>query len=318
MIVEGYFRYVEVFNFIKCGIPFMFWHKRNFSILFYHDWKKLSRGNFMFLLSRKKSRTDLPQTPVVINQNIRSRTIRIKESLERFCQKNPDHEKAKRMLSNYTKAEKGESLTLAALRRVPFPMLIIQDYSFKYGDISTQIDFLVITETYFFVIDSKWRSGNYKLDNHGEFINVGYQKRESDPIAQNQEHIEYLKKILADIPVKLNERFQNIVVWANEESVVDRSEASSETASKIIYVKQIVSHISSILENKEKLKKLTPEKMQSIADFLTGYSEGHPIQYICPVCGGHLEKRTSQLHNSTFWGCKNFCLKNCYYIETVE
>lgn len=118
--------------------------------------------------------------------------------------------------------------------------------------------------------------------------------------------------------MKLNERFQNIVVWANEESVVDRSETSQETASKIIYVRQIVSHISSILENKEKLKKLTPEKMQSVADFLTSYSGIHPIQYICPVCGGHLEKRTNKLHNSTFWGCKNFCLKNCYYMETVE
>lgn len=272
----------------------------------------------MFLLSRKKSKADLPQTPVVVNQNIRSRTTRIKESLERFCQKNSDNEKAKRMLSNYTKAEKGESLTLAALRRVPFKMLIIQDYSFKYGDISTQIDFLVITDSYIFVIDSKWRSSNYKLDNHGEFINVSYQKRESDPIAQNQEHIEYLKKISSDFSVKLNERFQNIVVWANEESVVDRSEVSAETASKIIYVKQIVSHISSILENSEKLKKLTPEKMQSVADFFTEYSEKNPIQYICPVCGGQLEQRTNKLKNSTFWGCKNFCLKNCYYIEPIE
>lgn len=79
----------------------------------------------MFLLSRKKSKANLPQTPVVINPNIRPRTIRIRESLERFCQKNPDHEKAKRMLSNYSKAEKGESLTLSALQRVPFQMLII-------------------------------------------------------------------------------------------------------------------------------------------------------------------------------------------------
>ena len=197
-------------------------------------------------------------------------------------------------------------------------MLIIQDYRYKFGDLSPPPDFLVLTDTYIFVIDSKWRSSNYKLDNHGEFINVSYQKRESDPIAQNQEHIEYLKKILSDIPVKLNERFQNIVVWANEESVVDRSETSQEAASKIIYVKQIVSHISSILENREKLKKITPEKTQSIADYLIEYSDKHPIQYICPVCGGYLEKRTSQLHNSTFWGCKNFCLKNCYYIEPIE
>lgn len=95
----------------------------------------------------------------------------------------------------------GENNIAFELKNSHMPMYILHDVYLTYGDLSAQIDYIVITKKINFIIECKNLYGDVEINSAGDFIRTtefrGKRKREGiySPITQNQRHIEIMKKL---------------------------------------------------------------------------------------------------------------------------
>lgn len=97
--------------------------------------------------------------------------------------------------------ELGEKNISFELKNSGMDMYILHDIYLEYGDLSAQIDYLVITRKHIFVIECKNLIGNIEIDYQGNFIRTyemfGKKVKEGiySPITQNQRHLEVIKQV---------------------------------------------------------------------------------------------------------------------------
>ena len=95
----------------------------------------------------------------------------------------------------------GEKNIAFELKNSHMPMYILHDVYLKAGDLSAQIDYLVFTKKFCFVLESKNLYGNIEINNTGSFVRTteynGKRKREGiySPLTQNQRHLELMKML---------------------------------------------------------------------------------------------------------------------------
>lgn len=91
----------------------------------------------------------------------------------------------------------GEQNIAFELENSHMPMYIIHDLYLRDGDLTSQIDYLVVTRKICFVIECKNLYGNIEIDNQGTFVRTiefGRQTRREgiySPITQNQRHMAF-------------------------------------------------------------------------------------------------------------------------------
>ncbi len=219
----------------------------------------------------------------------------------------------------------GESYTLNMLKRAPMNMLIVRDLNFMYNDeTAVQIDFLVITDKLIFAIETKNWSGNFRIDSQGEFIALknGSAVHRESPISQSNTHTGYLRQLYRMIMSKdKSDRFDNMVVWANQDSVLDRADAPADTASKIVYPNGVVQRITEY-HTASRLKALKEKEMRRIAENFLAYCVQHPVAPKCPLCGkGILVKKNGINDRPDFLGFsrynRNDSTHSCSYMESI-
>ena len=203
----------------------------------------------------------------------------------------------------------GEKRTLQALKRTPLDMLVLKDLAFCYGEITTQIDFLVITSRCMIVMESKnWKS-HLRIDSTGEFIDTeGH--RWDNPIAQNAAHKEFICQLLPQFA----DRIVNLIVWVNEKAVLDRENASEEVIKQIVYVKNLSNTILSIHRSYAD-DIINREEQKEVANAILSYCDEHTPTKHCPICGKKMVKKQGK--ESDFWGCSGY-RDGCRYIESVN
>ena len=159
----------------------------------------------------------------------------------------------------------GERNIAFELKNSHMPMYILQDVYLEDGDFSAQIDFLVFTKKYCFVIECKNLYGDIEINSKGDFIRTmdfgGVRRKEGiySPITQNQRHLELMKKIRVDnkdnLFVKLitdrffNNMYKSIVVLANPKTIPNDKYAKKEVKNKVIRLDQLVKYIKDINAN---------------------------------------------------------------------
>lgn len=89
----------------------------------------------------------------------------------------------------------GERNIIFELKNSHMPMYIIHDLYLRDGDLTSQIDFLVVTRKLCFVIECKNLYGDIEIDSQGAFVRSfdGQRKKEGiySPITQNQRQRQY-------------------------------------------------------------------------------------------------------------------------------
>lgn len=214
-----------------------------------------------------------------------------------------------RMKYKIERGLEGEKLTLQALQRTPLDMLILKDLSFCYGDISTQIDFFVITSNCMIVIESKNWKVNLRIDSSGEFIDMEG-RRWDNPVSQNISHKEFVCQLLPQFADKIT----SLIVWTNEKAVLERENAPKEISERIVYVKNLSNTILSIHRYYAE-EIIDKENRNKIADAIISYCDTHINVKFCPICGNKLIKKQGK--ETLFWGCLGY--KNgCKYTESIE
>lgn len=100
----------------------------------------------------------------------------------------------------------GENNVYYELKNSFVTMICMHDLRLKYRGIIAQIDFLVLTSKYIYVIECKNLMGDISITKEGEFIRYmknSYGKVVSkqgmySPIVQNERHVNVIKEILSN------------------------------------------------------------------------------------------------------------------------
>lgn len=156
----------------------------------------------------------------------------------------------------------GENRLLYNLEHSNIPMYILYDVNLEFDNFKSQIDVIVITKRGIYVLESKNLKGNLNIDEFGNFVRkVNYNKFGiRNPIAQNEEHIIMLKKILKREKIKCN--LQSLVVLTNDNGYVNFKKESKKYSKWVTRNDQLINTLTElerkkhIIYNENKIKKI--------------------------------------------------------------
>lgn len=206
----------------------------------------------------------------------------------------------------------GENQIAFELKNSHIPMYILHDIYLEDGELSAQIDYIVVTRKLCFLIECKNLYGNIEINSNGDFIRTlefgGRKKKEGiySPITQNERHLELLKKIKTDSRANILTRlgFQKyfhdfhkaIVVLANPKTVLNARYAKKEIKDKVIRADQLVAYIkeqcrlSKELEvSDERLREWAESFLKLHKDVKRDYTKKYQ-QYLLPESGAKSEE----------------------------
>lgn len=220
----------------------------------------------------------------------------------------------------------GESNIAFELKNSGMDMYILHDIYLEYGELSAQIDFLVITRKHIYIIECKNLIGNIEIDNTGAFIRKyeisGKYKREGiySPITQNQRHMQVLKEVRKSskknfISKALFEKnyknfYHTIVVLANPKTYLNARYAPKEIKQQVIRADQLITYIKS--KDAESQDELNNDSMLDLANFYLEQNKPERSDY-----AQKYEKLLQNInHPVSFAGNKN--LSNEQAVSTTD
>lgn len=226
----------------------------------------------------------------------------------------------------------GENQILFELKNSHIPMAVLQDVYLEHQGLTAQIDFMIFTKGFIFVVECKNLVGSITIDNTGNFTRVfdygKYKKKEGlySPLTQNKRHLDLIKQKILDrqiniIARKMAERifeqsFKSVVVLANPKTVLNAKFAPKEIKNSVIRADQLVEYIkrtnasyssepSSQKDMLETANSYLKAHIEKVKDYTEKYNEylirektEQPIQnneekIICPKCGAEMIKRVA-------------------------
>lgn len=152
----------------------------------------------------------------------------------------------------------GENNVYFELKNSFLPMICLHDIRIEVGDLSAQIDFLILTNKFFYIFETKHLVGDIRINKNGDFIRVtkdehGNKKEEGmyNPVTQGERHARILKKFLEsknifnipDFPIK------SIAILANPKTILDKENAPEHIKDNIYRNDQLVYFLQNEFRN---------------------------------------------------------------------
>ena len=177
----------------------------------------------------------------------------------------------------------GENKVAYELRTSGIDMYVLHDIYLEIGDLSAQIDYIVVTRKLVFIIECKNLYGNIEIDNAGNFVRKigasGPKEGIYSPITQNQRHLRVLKEIRKEskgnfltkmmFEKNFDENYKSIVVLANPKTYLNAKYAKKEVKQQVIRADQLVSYIQEMNKN-AKAESMSEKEMLQLANFYLG------------------------------------------------
>ena len=155
--------------------------------------------------------------------------------------------------------ELGEKNIAFELKNSGMDMYILHDICLTKGDLSAQIDYLVVTRKCTYILECKNLIGNIEIDNKGAFVRTypfkGRTIKEGiySPITQNERHLQILKEIRKENKKNFIEKYffekyfddnyKSMVVLANPKTYLNDRFAPKHIKSQVIRADQLISFI---------------------------------------------------------------------------
>ncbi len=181
----------------------------------------------------------------------------------------------------------GEEKVMYELKHLKCPALVIHDLTlFDKNAAKSQMDFVVLTSSCGFVIESKSLNGNININSDGEFKrqfvnNLGkVYKSEGiySPIRQNEIHIDVLKDLLIKNKFIKNYPIESIVVVSNNKTIINKSYAPQGIKDLIVKVDHLDDKIMQFI-NLHSDFNLSDSKLNEISNFLISNDVPRIINY---------------------------------------
>jgi superfamily II DNA helicase RecQ len=167
-------------------------------------------------------------------------------------------------------------------------MLCLHDIRLEYNDYVAQFDFIIITNKFIYLLETKKLNGDIEITKDGDFIrNIkNYSgkviKREGmySPISQNERHVNILKEVLVKekliktIPVK------SAVVLANPKSIVNKTKCPKSISNNICKYDQLTRLLKDAINDKSNEKDMLEKYIYEISDYLLENNKPITFDYI--------------------------------------
>ena len=176
----------------------------------------------------------------------------------------------------------GEKEIAFELKNANIGMYVLHDVTFEYAGNKAQIDYLVITRGYSYLIECKNLIGNITVDNNGQFYREYEYKdkkiKESiySPYTQAVRHQDMMKKVWTANHNKLDnfifgrfhgkDFFRPIVVLSNSKSFLNTKYAPKEIKKDIIRADQLINYIKKDIENMDRTELSNEKELKKTAE----------------------------------------------------
>lgn len=223
----------------------------------------------------------------------------------------------------------GEQTVRFELKNSHIPMYVLHDLFLAYGDLTAQIDYLIISRKQVFVVECKNLFGNIEINNAGDFIRTvtyGYHTKKEgiySPVTQNRRHLELIKQIRsaekgsmltkAVFEKHFSDNYRSVVVLANPKTVLNDRYAKKEIRQQVIRADQLAEYIRKANAD-SKAEPYSDKEMENLAQFFLGIHKEQKTDYtakfrqllekppqepraadaqqiICPKCGAVMVRR---------------------------
>lgn len=218
------------------------------------------------------------------------------EKLKEFHNNGPDSVK-KRVEQDIRMLEygiSGEKNVAFELKNTYMPMIVLHDLNIEHNGLTSQIDYLVITQKFNLIIECKNLVGNIEVTRNGEFIRTtqfkGIRKQEGiySPITQNERHLAMIRDIRVSrksnfilkglVDKYFDDNYKSVVVLANPKTIISMAQAPKDISAQIIRCDQLVGYIKKLY--KESRNELSMEKqMYELADFFLSLHKPNLVDY---------------------------------------
>lgn len=156
------------------------------------------------------------------------------------------------------KGLEGEKEISYQLQKANIGMYVLHDVKVKYGDLTAQIDYIVITSVFIYFIECKNLIGNITVNENGDFIREytfngkKIKKGMYSPLRQVEAQREVIRKIWESKASGLVKLFGSknfdyyrkvLVVVANQETILNISKAPKDIKSKVLRADALVRKI---------------------------------------------------------------------------
>lgn len=209
-------------------------------------------------------------------------------------------EKIEKQIRLATYGQEGEKNVAFELKNSGIDMYILHDIYLESGDLSAQIDYIVITRKRIYVIECKNLFGNIEIDREGNFIRSYELFRKHikegiySPITQNQRHLQVMKEIRKNskgnfvskifFEKYFDTNYKSVVVLANPKTYLNVKYAKKEIKEQVIradqlseYIKRMDAAIKDTSMNEEEMRNLAlfylENSQQKKSDYARKYEE---------------------------------------------
>lgn len=201
--------------------------------------------------------------------------------------------KQQRDLAWYGK--KGEDNVAFELKNSGIDMYVLRDVYLESGEMSAQIDYIIVTRKRTYVVECKNLIGDIEINNAGNFIRMyelsGKRIREGiySPITQNQRHLQIMKEVRKSSKTNFltktlfeknfEENYRSVVVLANPKTVLNARYAKKEIKDQVIRADQLSAFIKE-MDAKVKDSDMSAEQMKELALFFLKQNQPNKSDYV--------------------------------------
>ncbi|GMK45829.1 hypothetical protein PghCCS26_29570 [Paenibacillus glycanilyticus] len=169
----------------------------------------------------------------------------------------------------------GENNVYFELKNSFLPIICLHDVRLVYDDYVAQLDFVVISNKFTCILETKKLSGNISIDQDGNFVRTmknryGKEFKEGiySPITQNKRHVDILKHVLSK-ELKINNMpILSLVVMANPKTIIKKYKCPAEIEKTLIKYDQIKSTLEKYQNDKANQYDLAEKDMFDISNLL--------------------------------------------------
>ncbi|MDW7674362.1 MAG: NERD domain-containing protein [Bacillota bacterium] len=179
----------------------------------------------------------------------------------------------------------GESNVYFELKNSFMPMLCLHDIRLEYGDYIAQFDFIIITNKFICILETKRLNGNIAINKDGDFIRMIpnkygkiYRKEGMySPISQNDRHCNILKEILLKEKLIRNMPVNSLVVMANPKTIIDKQKCPAYISKALYKYDQIIPYFKRHINDEKNDMDVAEKHMYRIANYLVEHHT--PLEY---------------------------------------
>lgn len=186
------------------------------------------------------------------------------------------------------KGIEGEQNVYFELKNSFIPMLCLHDIRLEYKDYAAQLDFVIITKKFIYVLETKKLNGDIEITPDGDFIRIiknnsgKFIKKEGmySPISQNQRHVNILKEILVNNGLIKNMPIKSAVIIANPKTIVNKYKAPKAVQYNLYKFDQIVNLLKREISDPKNDLDVLEKYLYAIANFLIENNKPTVFDYI--------------------------------------